>query len=372
MSMVDFEASKSDDDLPGFDIANFNDEYFTRSMFSHTEKISLEEKYRKTIDSNMESKSEELIISNCKIDKLSDIFVTMIWVTKLTIRGSELKSIENLPPNLVELVIINNEIPYLDGSLLPPTLQLLLWSHNSTQTIVELREGITELIIKDNPITELCAIPSTVKKLCLTDNSDLELLPYIPEGCEKIDLNCSGITNIDRIPDSCTELSTCRCKIPIVNKLPAKLKIWKAFISEIAAITCEWPLGLVEADLFKNELSYVPDFPPFTETVDLEHNNLKTIPRFPFTVLNFNIRNNHLLSISDAFRERHSRSPNVLFDEPIRRYSTSQFMFSPGSGTDMMWRFAGNSPMQVAKRDETLSNNTKNPHYIPLTRVFNI
>jgi len=372
MNMVDFEGNKSDEELGGFDMADFSDEYFTRSMFNHTEKISLEEKYRKTIDANMESKSDELIISNCKIDKLSDVVATMIWVTKLTIRSSELKSIENLPPNLVELVVVNNDIPHLDGSMLPATLQLLLWAGNSTKTVVDLREGITELIIKDNLITELCTVPSTVKKLFLTDNSDLELLPHISEGCEKIDLNCSGITNIDRLPDSCTELNTCRCKIPIVNKLPASLKIWKAFISEIAAITCEWPLGLIEADLFKNDLSYVPDFPPFTETVDLEHNNLKTIPKFPPTVLNFNIRNNHLLSISDAFREEYSRSPNVLFDEPARRFSTSHFMFNPGSGSDMMWRFAGNGPMQFAKRDKTLSNNKENPHYIPLTRVFTV
>jgi hypothetical protein len=370
--MVDFEGAKSDDELQGFDMADFNDEYFTRSVFNHTEKISHEDKYRNTIDANMESKSDELIIANCKIDKLTEVVASMTWVTKLTVKNSDLKSIENLPPNLVELVVICNSIPHLDGSMLPSTLKLLIWIKNYTKTIVDLREGIVELIIKDNLITELCAVPSTVKQLCLTDNSDLGILPSISEGCEKIDLNCTAISNIDGVPDSCIELHTYRCKIPIVNKLPANLKIWKAYISEISAITCEWPLNLVEADLFKNELSYVPDFPPFTETVDLEHNNLKTIPKFPSTVLNFNIRNNHLLHISEEFRELYSRSPNVLFDEPSRRHTTSQIMFNPGSGSEMMWRFTGNGPIQFAKRDKTLSNNRDNPHYIPLTRVFTV
>lgn len=358
--MVDFNS-----DAEYFD---FEDNIFTSSMFKHTEKMMSSDQYKKTIDENIKSYNESLYIFNCEISELTEDLKTMEWVTKLVIKKVGLTSINNLPPNLVELSVIGNNIRILDGAVLPSTLKSLDWIDNKTRDVVGLQDGIVFLQLKDNYISEISsAIPKTVEKIDVSGNKCLITLPIIPEGCCYANFTCTSITNIDTLPDSIEELHTCRCNIPIVNKLPKNLKVWKNFISGLKSITCKWPSDIIEVDLYNNNVSYVPDFPPTCETVDLGNNALRAVPKFPSTVLSFNIKDNEALELSDEFKAQYRDSSNVQFDEYVSRRSMRQMTYTPNLS---MWQQY--LIQSQTKRDKTMICDDSNPHYIPLPRVFSL
>jgi len=123
-------------------------------------------------------------------------------VKYLNLWGNEsLESLDNLPPNLIELRCPANKIKSLGN--LPKTLIKL----NCSETLIENLDGIPDglefLYCNGCPnIKNISKLPSSLLYLELQNNL-IENLPKLPTKLQHLDLdNCQGIEKLPKIPAS--------------------------------------------------------------------------------------------------------------------------------------------------------------------------
>ena len=94
-----------------------------------------------------EDKYSYFSLSGNSILEIPEQILSFTWITNLTINNTSIKYITNLPPNLEELVVTNNCIQMLDGNALPSTLTKLIFTNNSLFDIINLKEGLNEIVL---------------------------------------------------------------------------------------------------------------------------------------------------------------------------------------------------------------------------------
>ncbi|EHB9227328.1 E3 ubiquitin--protein ligase [Salmonella enterica] len=123
-------------------------------------------------------------------------------ITTLVIPDNNLTSLPALPPGLQELSVSDNQLTSLPA--LPSELGKL-WAYNNRLTsLPALPSGLKELIVSGNWLTSLPVLPSELEELMVSGNR-LTRLPVLPPGLRSLSVFGNRLT---RLPESITGLSS--------------------------------------------------------------------------------------------------------------------------------------------------------------------
>ncbi|PJM50015.1 E3 ubiquitin--protein ligase [Salmonella enterica subsp. enterica serovar Typhi] len=123
-------------------------------------------------------------------------------ITTLVIPDNNLTSLPALPPGLQELSVSDNQLASLPT--LPSELYKL-WAYNNRLTSPPaLPSGLKELIVSGNRLTSLPVLPSELKELMVSGNR-LTSLPMLPSGLLSLSVYRNQLT---RLPESLIHLSS--------------------------------------------------------------------------------------------------------------------------------------------------------------------
>lgn len=321
------------------------------------------------VNNNQTNDKDNILILDNKIIKyIPNKLIQFTWLELLCIEKTSITNLENIPSNLKTLICRNNNIIKLDGSFLPNTLINLIFINNKCEEIVNLKEGIIEISLEKNNITQLPNIPNSVVILNISDNENLEELSQFGNNLKTLNANDTKITNIDFLNDNIQILETCNCNFSTIKKLPKNLIIWKSCTSTIESIECDFPENLIELNLFNNLLINIPKLPNTLKVINLAENELKHIPLFPLTIQIINLKNNRELNTQEIEQLKTNLSNNVtLLYDNINDQLTPN-MFSLFDKDDYFIPNMNNNTqtMSISK----YSNN--NPHYIILNKIYRI
>ena len=376
----DTEDSAGMIDFSGFQSRNSNSYedndvgYFSLFRGSKSNEDELEElkKHIKRCDTN---KDESLEISGKTIISFPKEVLSFSWLVTLNLENTGINTLSELPPNIVNLIIKHNNIKILDGSVIPSSVKILVFTDNCTTEIVGLKEGLTEVAISSNKLSNVCQIPMSVVILDISDNKVLTNIPNLRShvNLRGLLINNTSICSIDDVlPDTLEHLETCRCMLQTIKYLPKNLITWKSYISCIENIECSFPENLLEIDLFNNSLKTIPELPKKIKTVDLSNNSLTSIPNIPQSIEMIDLKQNDKLKAEDIQKiEKDYPEAKILYDDPppdyYTHYGTDDNYESLLNGFNFS-NFSlsyGNSQMNY-----TTEYSETNPHYVPLKKTY--
>jgi hypothetical protein len=259
---------------------------------------------------------KELLIEGKNIDKVQVPLCTDD-ITVLYIKNTNITQLTNIPKNLIELNIIENDIKIIDGSIFPDSLKILILNKNNITSIVNLKEGIIKLLANNNNLEKIPNIPTTVQVLDVSDNENLsDLPPSLSNNLLAISIADTLITNLEKLPNSVEELNSDNCILNKITKLPVNLKSWKSWRSKISCIECELPTGLQILNLYNNLLKEIPTLPDSIINVDLSKNNLEKIPNIPQNLMEIDLEDNELLDIKQLKElEKNNIGKKIMFND---------------------------------------------------------
>lgn len=353
-----------DNDFTDVDVENWRTMLYNMQNNSHDQLTTTQKIFR--CSKNME---KEIEIDDEKITSIPIDIVSFDWLNKLVINGTKINILENLPLCLKVLVIIDNNIEILNGSVLPSSLKTLEFTNNKTSYVSGLREGLEEIDISDNNILHFnCEIPSSTITLNISDNKNLITLPNLQKNTclKKLLMENTKISSIDDLlPDNLEILVSSKCSISKVTKLPKNLTSWQNYISHTESIECEFPPNLVELDLFGNYLQTIPNLPEGLNDLDLNNNILKTLPNIPKSLMKIDLRRNSGLDFS-VITNLISKNPHMKILHDFDSDNTGSYM-------DMLSNYfttQTTQTMQTMSHGNEYSSN--NPNYIVLKKTYSL
>lgn len=226
---------------------------------------------------NIKERNQQLTIrSGWDFNELHPFLADFDWLIYMDINSPYIDKIENIPPRLKRLRIINSNIREIPKGVLP--------------------EGIVNISFKGNKISEVDgdAFPSTLKILDLTDNlikniynlkksklTNLSLsnnllpeVPPLPDTLDFLDLSSNQLTQFPtQLPNSLDHLKIGHNRIIRFERLPDDLKILSAPSNNLKYLT-ELPKTLTDIDVSNNEIIFMPNLPPNLAKLNLTGNNL--------------------------------------------------------------------------------------------------
>jgi len=170
--------------------------------YSIANKLKMERIIKKWKEKNDEE--EYLLLNDLDLISIPELPVN---VKCLSLIGNDsLESLDNLPPDLTELLCPDTKVRNFDK--LPNTLSLLNCSGSFIESLDKLPDGLEILYCNSCPnITSISKLPSSLLYLEL-QNSRIENLPKLPKKLQHLDIdNCQGIEELPEIPASLRLLS---------------------------------------------------------------------------------------------------------------------------------------------------------------------
>lgn len=239
------------------------------------------------------------------IKELPNIISTFTDIKKLHITNCSLLSVSNLPPQVEEIDLEHNQINEITCADIPNTAYKLDLNNNNLQKLNLLsQDNIRYIDISYNPIKEL-KLPINIIELNLS-STGIRTTEFINSlnNLQKLHLDNTEITDIDNLPDSIEELNISRTNLNInggvINKLPSSLNKFVAHYAHIRRFAFDkFPNNLTVFDVFRNELTEMPEFPDVMTEIDISENNLIRITNIPKTIKQFDSRMNENLVFTD-------------------------------------------------------------------------
>ena len=253
--------------------------------------------YMSSLEEMISQKSTSIVLDNYDEESLPEAMGTADFVVKLSIRKGSLRNLNNLPPNLVRLKLVCQNLAIIGD--LPHTIKHINLTGNSLTTLPEFHEGLESLKVNDNKLNTLPdKLPSTLKTLLLADN----LLKSFNVNCsvETLDISNNCIDSIDKLPDTIKKLVIDNNSIDTIKTLPKELVEFSAYNSDIQSIECAFPESLKKLDLFKNKLQEIQDLHDGIVEIDLMSNSLTRAPKFSENAKQVDLRDNKNIDLSDV------------------------------------------------------------------------
>src|SRR5438874_13708414 len=125
-------------------------------MNSHMHKIIID---------YLNSPSRKLVIRQQDIEELPDIMNTFTELKELTIKGCNLKSLKNLPPNLEILKVINAVLTRIVNSEIPKTVIVALFPTNCIESFDLSETSIETIVLSNNVLSKQLIFPKNIKKI---------------------------------------------------------------------------------------------------------------------------------------------------------------------------------------------------------------
>ena len=210
-------------------------------------------------------------------------------VNSLTCINNNMKNVFKnitLLQNLKYLEIKNNKIFVFECSILPNSLEEIVFTNNNTIYVGKFNEGIKKINLSNNKIVHLPSeFPLSLTELDMSSNENIKKINIKNNtNLEKIDISKTSVSEIDDFPDNIEILTANGCNIKIIQKFPTKLKEIIIYKNKIKKILCEFPENLETFDAYMNELSEIPEFPQTIKKIDLSRNEFEIFPNIPTSV----------------------------------------------------------------------------------------
>ncbi|EOW9746925.1 NEL-type E3 ubiquitin ligase domain-containing protein [Salmonella enterica subsp. enterica serovar Typhimurium] len=138
-------------------------------------------------------------------------------ITTLVIPDNNLTSLPALPPELCKLWAYNNQLTSLP--MLPSGLQELSVSDNQLASLPTLPSELYKLWAYNNRLTSLPALPSGLKELIVSGNR-LTSLPVLPSELKELMVSGNRLTSLPMLPSGLLSLSVYRNQL---TRLPESL-----------------------------------------------------------------------------------------------------------------------------------------------------
>ncbi|EEI0028566.1 E3 ubiquitin--protein ligase, partial [Salmonella enterica] len=147
-------------------------------------------------------------------------------ITTLVIPDNNLTSLPALPPGLQELSVSDNQLTSLPA--LPSELGKL-WAYNNRLTrLPALPSGLQDLSVSDNQLASLPALPSELCKLWAYNNR-LTSLPALPSGLKELIVSGNWLTSLPVLPSELEELMVSGNRLTRLPVLPPGLRSLSVF-----------------------------------------------------------------------------------------------------------------------------------------------
>lgn len=195
------------------------------------------------------------------------------YIIKMNIKNCEVKSINNLPPNLIELCAAENKIEQIN--YLPFNLEYLDVNNNLIQVIKELPLSLKTLNLSRNKLTNesiqciiravkidlsynyLNIIPNKINnsiKILNISNNQLDSLKIKFDFLEELDCSYNNIQNLGKLPLMLVKLNASYNKIKVINELPSTLQYINLSKNNINEFVLNLPKKIKELNLSDNNI----------------------------------------------------------------------------------------------------------------------
>ncbi|QKT19666.1 E3 ubiquitin--protein ligase [Salmonella enterica] len=189
---------------------------------------------------------------------------------------------------------------------------------------------ITTLVIPDNNLTSLPALPPGLRELSLFGNP-LTHLPALPSGLCKLWVFGNQLTSLPTLPPGLQELSVSDNQLTSLPALPSELcKLWA----------------------YNNRLTRLPALPPGLQDLSVSDNQLASLPALPSELCKLWAYNNRLTSLPESITGLSSEATVNLEGNPLSErtlQALQNITSAPGySGPRIRFDMAGASaPREV-------------------------
>ncbi|EDB1465541.1 SPI-2 type III secretion system effector E3 ubiquitin transferase SspH2 [Salmonella enterica] len=244
-------------------------------------------------------------------------------ITTLVIPDNNLTSLPALPPGLLELSIFSNPLTHLPA--LPSGLCKLWIFGNQLTSLPVLPPGLQELSVSDNQLASLPALPSELCKLWAYNNQ-LTSLPTLPSGLQELSVSDNQLTSLPTLP---SEL----------------YKLW-AYNNRLTSLPA-LPSGLKELIVSGNRLTSLPVLPSELKELMVSGNRLTSLPMLPSGLLSLSVYRNQLTRLPESLIHLSSETTVNLEGNPLSERTLQalrEITSAPGySGPIIQFDMAGAS-----------------------------
>ncbi|HAB1628133.1 TPA_asm: type III secretion system effector E3 ubiquitin transferase SspH2 [Salmonella enterica subsp. arizonae] len=234
-------------------------------------------------------------------------------ITTLVIPDNNLTSLPALPAGLQELIVAGNQLPSLPA--LPSGLRELSIYGNPLTSLPALPSGLCKLSAFGNQLTSLPALPQGLRELSVSDNQ-LASLPALPSGLCKLWAYNNRLPSLPALPTGLQELSVSDNLLPSLPALPSGLcKLWATNnrLTSLSAL----PPGLRELIVSGNLLTSLPALPPGLEELAVSANRLSSLPALPSGLRALWVSHNQLASLPESITGLSSEATVDLEGNPL-------------------------------------------------------
>ncbi|ARF08868.1 hypothetical protein Catovirus_1_918 [Catovirus CTV1] len=264
-------------------------------------------KIRDILINSETTKNCELDLSDYRMNRLPKKLKSFVWLTKLIVSKCGLISLENLPPNLVELEASYNKINYIGKIDWPESLQRVLLDNNVIMTIDYLPPKLKCLGLSKNKISNFLTVtPHTLELLDLSKNL-LKKVPHLNDGIKGLDISENYIEDVNTLPDTIEMLDCSKNEIKYITFLPKNITHFTASNNKITSVV-NLPDNIQTIDLSNNQLSYI-SLKDSCKNVDLSNNDIRYFNCYnlPKDLECLNLENNDLNIEHCSFDKNNSK-----------------------------------------------------------------
>lgn len=191
--------------------------------YNIVDRYKIERSIKKWVEKGDEN--EELVLNDLAITNIPELpnNVKRLHITEI----DGLENLDNLPPNLIELVCTDSSIKSL--GTLPKTLVRLSCSGSLIKSLDGLPEGLEYLSCSSCPeLDEITKLPSSLIEL-VAENLYIRTLPTLPKSLMYLNIeNCQNISKLPKLPSTLKYLNIMSTSIEdheIPKKLPTGMKL---------------------------------------------------------------------------------------------------------------------------------------------------
>jgi hypothetical protein len=332
----------SESDIEEHKINDMRNNMMNHRIFNIGEQTINNNSIEENINIYLTNPSNTFTANNSHIRKIPSIMETFGDIIFLRLINCSLTNLSNLPPNIVNLDISNNNISEIHNSDIPKTLVDINLNNNNIRTLdLSISDNITILNLSNNPLTNILAFPPNIIELNLSSSNinSTEMINNLT-GLQILRLCSTNISNIDNLPDTIKELNISRINMElgsgVISKLPASLTKLVAHCSGIKQFSFgEFPHNMIVLDVYNNELTELPKLPNKMEDIDISRNKLTRITNIPHIITKFDSRMNEHLIFTQEQKNIINNLKNTPWENDIHTNNTDDDIFLTSDNDDI-------------------------------------
>jgi len=203
-----------------------------------------------------------------RMNKYSKFIIDNL-ISVIDLKNALIDTFPELPDNIVEIYLDNNDIPKISCQL-PCNLRILS--------------------VCSNLITELLYIPPTLKELYISNNKNIVLLPKITTDLKVFQCTDCKLRRLPELPDTLISLNVSNNKLTAID-IPINIEILNIVNNRISRLHfTQRHSSLTELRCDNNVITHINYIPDSISEFHCSYNNLRTFPNIPLKNLVYNLQ----------------------------------------------------------------------------------